>query len=282
MSAPGWYPDPAGYKGAVRYWDGRTWTHQSTPDTPGTRASGSGRPWGWFILAMVVIAGLVAVFVLRPAGFTVSTGDTNSARPTGSQWNELPVTETPTEPEEPGQGGIIDCPQNSFDARSEVSSDGRMHGGGLSFEPPGGFAWRKFPVFMPWLYDHNSTTKEITFGWQSNLSVGEVLRSEGFSDPRSTAEQLMGCLASSDLYRGFSGREDLVDESFTLDGDGGWRITANVFVDSQGDIKGDVVDVIVLDLGDPDTLAVYISCATIEDEKNLAEVAKAVESLRVG
>lgn len=230
---------------------------------------------------MVVITGLVAVFILRPAGLTNTAGDTNSAKPTGSQWNELPITETPTEPEDPGEGGIIDCPQNSFDDRSVISADGRMHGGGLSFEAPAGFSWRDDPVFMPWLYDHNSTTKEIVWGWQSNISVGEVLRSEGFSDPRTTASQLMGCLASSDLYRGFTGREDLVDESFTLDGNGGWRITADVLVNSQGDIKGDVVDVIVLDLGDPDKLAVFISCATIENEKNLAEVTRAAESLSV-
>ena len=278
MSAPGWYPDPAGNKGAVRYWDGHTWTQhdQAAPTTGSSR-----RPWGWFILAMVVITALVAVFVLRPQGFTIGAGDPNSAKPTGSQWNELPITETPTEPEEPGEGGIIDCPQNSFDSRSEISSDGRMHGGGLSFQPPAGSSWRPEAVFMPWLYDHNSTTKVISYGWQSNVSTGEVLRSEGFADPRSTAEQLMGCLASSGLYRGFTGREDLLDESFTLDGDGGWRITANVFVDTMGNIKGDVVDVIVLDLGDPQKLAVYISCATIEDEKNLAEVAKATESLSV-
>ncbi len=231
---------------------------------------------------MVVIIGLVAVFVLRPAGLAVSSGDPNSARPTGSQWNELPTTETPTEPEDPADGGLIDCPQNSLDDRSEISRDGRMHGGGLSFEPPGGFDWRDEPVFMPWLYDHNSTTKEIVWGWQSNVSVGEVRRSEGFADPRSTASQLMGCLASSGLYLGFTGRDDLRDESFTLDGNAGWRITSDVFVDSQGDIKGDVVDVIVLDLGDPDTFAVFISCATIEDEENLAEVATVTESLRVG
>ncbi len=277
VSAPGWYPDPSGHKGAVRYFNGVAWTEQSL-----THPIRTGRPWGWFILAMVVIAGLVAVFVLRPPGFATTSGDTNSARPTGSQWNELPTSETPTRPQDPGEGGLIDCPQNSFDARSVISEDGRMHGGGLSFEPPASPSWRPSPVFMPWLYDHNSTTREIVFGWQSNVSVGEVKRSEGFAEPRSTASQLMGCLASSDLYRGFTGREDLSDASFILDGDGGWRITANVFVDSQGDIQGDVVDVIVLDLGDPDTLAVFISCATIDDERNLEEVSRVTESLRVG
>ena len=210
------------------------------------------------------------------------TADTNSARPTGSQWDEVAPTETPSEPEEPGSGDIVDCPQNSFDDRSEVSADGRMHGGGLSFEAPSTWGWVKAPVSMPWLYDHNSTIRPIADGWMSNLSVGQVLRSEGFKDPRTTAAQLMGCLASSALYQGFSGREDLVDESFVLDGHGGWRITANVRVDNQDPIEGDVVDVIVLDLGDPDHFSVYISCATIDDTKNLEEAARAVESLRAG
>lgn len=277
MTVPGWYPDPAGSKGVLRYWDGHAWGGQTTAHTPPPTK----RPWLWFVLAMVVIAGLVAAFVLRPDGLSTAPADTNSARPTGSQWDEVPPTPTPTQPEETGSGETIDCPQNSFDDRSEVSADNRMHGGGLSFEAPGGWNWREQPVQMPWLYDHNSTIRTITAGWMSNLSVGEVKRSEGFADPRSTATQLMGCMASSGLYWGFSGREDLADESFTLDGHGGWRTTAEVHVDNQGDIKGDVVDIIVLDLGDPRTLAVFISCATIDNEDNLAEVRRATESLQV-
>lgn len=275
MSAPGWYPDPRGEHGALRYWDGRSWTQQLTrAEAPRTRA-----PWLWFVVAMVVIGGLVAFFVLRPAGFASAPEDTNSARPTGSQWNEVPPTESPSQPQETGSGDIVDCPQNSGDTRSEVSGDGRLHGGGLSFEAPRG--WDDQPVFMPWLYDHNSTIRSITSGWMTNLSAGEVRRSEGFTDPRSTARQLMGCLASSGLYSGFTGREDLADQSFSLDGNGGWRITANVRVGNLKDIEGDVVDIIVLDLGDPDRLAVFISCATINDAKNLEEVRAATESLRV-
>ncbi len=278
VSAPGWYPDPTGNKGAARYWDGHTWVSDSAPSVGATK---SGRPWGWFIFAMVVITGLVAVFVLRPEGLGIAGGDPNSAKPTGSQWNELPLTETPTETQDPGEGGVIDCPQNSFDDRSKVSSDGRMHGGGLSFQPPGGRDWKKYPIWMPWLYDHNSMTKSITSHWQSSISVGKVLRSEGFTDPQGTATQLMGCLASSGLYLGFSGREDVINDSFTLDGEEGWRITADVFVENQDDILGDVVDVIVLDLGESGELGVFISTATIDNQQNLNEVSEASRSLRV-
>lgn len=278
MSAPGWYPDPTGGNGAPRYWDGRVWVQQNAP----TLAPASGRPWAWFLVAMLVIAGLVAVFLLRPPTLFTATGDPNTAKPTGSQWNELPVTETPTQPDDPGQGGVIDCPQNSNDERSDVSGDGLMHGGGLSIEAPRGVDWQDFPISMAWLYDHNSTIKFITDTWMSNVSVGEVRRDEGFADPRSTAEQLMGCMASSGLYFGFTGREDVANAAYELDGMPGWRITANVLVDSQGDIDGDVVDIIVLDLGNADTLSVFISCATIGNQENLNEVTAAAESLRVG
>lgn len=278
MSTPGWYPDPTGNNGAPRYWDGSVWMEQGAP----TPAPSRGRPWAWFLVAMLVIGGLFAVFVLRPPSLFTATGDPNSAKPTGSQWNELPVTETPTQPNDPGGGDTIDCPQNSFDDRSEVSSDGRMHGGGLSFEPPRSSEWEDYPINMAWLYDHNSTIRVITSGWMSNISVGEVRMDEGFADPRSTAEQLMGCMASSGLYLGFTGREDVANAAYELDGKPGWRITADVLVNTQGDIKGDVVDIIVVDLGENDTLSVFISCATIENQENLDEVTAAAESLRVG
>lgn len=229
---------------------------------------------------MMVVAAVVAGLIWRPtpqAGSVVQ--DTNSARPTGSQWDELDPTAQPSMPEDTGQGQTIECPQNSMDYRSSIDKDGRMRGGGLSFQAQEG--WRNTAVYLPWLYDHNSQTRPITSQWMSNLSVGIVKRSEGFTSPRQTARSIMDCMSSSDLFHGLSGREDLVNESHRLDGRIGWRITANVFVDNQGPIKGDVVDIIVLDLGDPDTYSVFISCATIDLEENLAEVAESTASLRV-
>ena len=280
MSAPGWYPDPSG-QGQYRYWDGRAWTSQVTGGAAGPASPpGSRKPWLWFALAMVVVGVLVVVLVWKPAQLLgAAPEDQNSARPTGSQWNEQEPTNTPTVPEDTGKGQIIDCPQNSLDARSTIDSDGRMRGGGLSFVARRD--WRAENVFMPWLYDHNSQIKTIAPGWMSNISVGLVKTSEGFTGTRQSAESLMSCMASSDLYIGFTGREDFRNQEYTLDGRSGWRITANVYVDNQGAIKGDVVDIIVLDTGRADGFSVFISCATIDDRTNLDEVAAATDSLRV-
>lgn len=279
MSTPGWYPDPS-QGGRLRFWDGTAWTEKTTSATTEPEPPRARRPWLWFALAMVVVAGLLLTLVWRPTQLLgASPEDTNSARPTGSQWNEMDPTATPSDPQDTGQGQIVECPQNSMDYRSRIDSDGRMRGGGLSFIARKG--WRNEPVSMPWLYDHNSQIKTITDGWMSNLSIGYVKRSEGFTSPRQTAASLMSCLASSDLYMGFTGREDLRNEAYTLDGRTGWRMTANVYVGNQGPIKGDVVDIIVLDIGDPDTFSVFISCATIDLKSNLDEVAEATASLRL-
>lgn len=289
MSAPGWYPDPASNGSGYRYWDGSSWTDQThgTAGTPGTHApagpgrSGGWKPWLWLGIALVVVAAVVIALLWRPGSGPGLPEDTNSSRPTGSQWNEVEPTETPSNPDATGMGGeLIECPRNSTDDRSEIGADGRMYGGGLSFEAR--TDWRDYPVYLPWLYDHNSQTRAITDKWQSNLSVGAVLKEEGFTSPRQAAESIMECMSSSFLFDGFSGREDLLNEAFSLDGYQGWRITANVRVDDQGDIEGDVVDIIALDLGDADRFSVFISCATIDNEGNLAEVAEATETLRVG
>ena len=58
--------------------------------------------------------------------------------PTGTQWNELVPTETPSPtPIETGFGQPIECPTTYDSPRSEIR-DGRLHGGGLSIEPPAG------------------------------------------------------------------------------------------------------------------------------------------------
>lgn len=284
MSAPGWYPDPAN-TGGYRYWDGNGWTNQTSGGAgpggaPDGGKSGGNKTWIWFTIALVVIGAVVVALLWRPAAlFPETPEDTNSARPSGSQWNELEPTEEPSDPDDIGPGELVECPRNATDDFSEIGPDGRMTSGGLSFEARGN--WRSRPAYMPWIHEHNGQSREITSSWQSNLSVGVIRKDEGFTAPRQAAESIMECMSSSSLFQGFNGREDLLNEAFELDGKQGWRITANVRVDNQGDIEGDVVDIIVLDLGDAETFSIFISCATIGHEENLAEVADATATLRV-
>ena len=68
MSAPGWYPDPAGAPGRYRYWDGTRWSTE-TSDRPGpapapTRSRrGLGIAAG--VIAVLVVVVLLLVFAVR-------------------------------------------------------------------------------------------------------------------------------------------------------------------------------------------------------------------------
>lgn len=43
MATPGWYPDPSGQPNSFRYWDGQSWSEQTTPD-PYSPPPGTGQP----------------------------------------------------------------------------------------------------------------------------------------------------------------------------------------------------------------------------------------------
>ncbi len=276
MSAPGWYPDPAN-PGEYRYWDGTKWRDEDPIEQPPKRS------WAWLVAVVATVAVLVAMFLLMGPATSITAPlpvDTNSAKPTGPQWDENP-SEPPSPIEQLDQGELIDCPNSSTESRSQISSDGRVHGGGLSFAALPTDSWNMGDMPMPWVYDLNSQSRQIEPGWMSDLVVGELHTDEGFTGPRMAAESMISCLATSSYYLGYSGREYIRNQAIEIDGHAGWRSTANVYVADRPGIKGDVVDVVVLDIGVPGKLSVFTSAATIDDTQNLAEAASAFDSLRV-
>lgn len=277
MAQPGWYPDPAAPDGR-RYWDGQRWLDPE----PQRRGVSN---WVWLVAALTLVGVLVAALVLFPSvanPFAPTPEDRRTTRPTGEQWDELLPSETPTPTEiESEFGESIDCPSSGEWPRSEIV-DGRLHGGGLSIVPPQGDKWVMSPAHFAWMYDYNSVLREITPGWISNVNVGYILVSDGFStDPKAAAEQFVTCMSSSGMFRGFTKRTVLFNEPWDVAGRPAWRLTSNVYVsdwDREG-IEGDTVDIVIVPTDDPDRLAVYVSCVTIRHEENIREVEPVLDSL---
>jgi hypothetical protein len=60
MATPGWYPDPSGRK---FYWDGKSW-HDAVP-AAGTKPAS--KPWGWIVVATVLVFGGFAALTTHAA-----------------------------------------------------------------------------------------------------------------------------------------------------------------------------------------------------------------------
>ena len=289
MSSPGWYPDPAGAPGRFRYWDGSAWGETTTSD-PGreqppapSRSRGSGSKGGWapIIIAAVIVV-LVALFLWMLLGDRVSPNptpappDTNSAAPTVSGWDE---TSRPTPP--PTElGDLVACPYSTNNDKSRQYGD-RLVGGGLTVDRISG--WQDDVMFLDWVTDFHVQTDQVRPGWISNIGVGQVNAEDGFTDPGTAARQTIECFSTTSYYAYFTHRVDLVNEATTVDGHYAWHMKSEIHIDSPAmpEIEGDVVDVYVVDISDPERMGIFISSVTIGDTGRQAKVDAAIASLRV-
>ncbi|MDO5737352.1 MAG: DUF2510 domain-containing protein [Propionibacteriaceae bacterium] len=281
MSQPGWYPDPSG-SGTPRYWDGSAWS--KTTISPATSAGRGRRPGGSSLLGVgigIVVILLVAVaLVWQPWRSTqwASPEDDNSAKPTGSQWNELEPTETPSSPQPTdGDGRPVACPlvdegENEPKGAWYVSGDIQYKG------VPGwvdGGAWT-----IDFASDRSGQVDEVSSGWVSITAIGQISTQDFSTDPRTAANQLSDCMSSSYYYRTLDQREKLQDEAFTTsDGVSGWIIRENYWNVPNQPVTGDEVVVVVLQVGTDDSMTMFHSQAPIEDERRKDKVADALSTL---
>ena len=283
MAAAGWYPDPSGQAGQLRYFDGTGWTTQVMAAGGGGGGSGKG---GLVVavIAVLVISVLVWVF-LRPGGGTPGEvpEDTNSATPSITGWDETSVPSAPptpsNEPTDTG-GAPAACPDDTFDVAQNQPDNGRYTGGGLSFaEIPG---WSNSSGWgLDWASNRAGQRDEVTSRWVSIAVVGEIDRTI-FPSPQAATNQLMQCMASSYYYTDFSGRKDLQSEAVTVDGKGGWKLVAEVSVSNRPDgVRGDVITIIVVDVGRAGKLAVFCGQAPIGDAERNQSVNDAAAGLQV-
>ncbi|MBM0125698.1 hypothetical protein [Pimelobacter simplex] len=125
---------------------------------------------------------------------------------------------------------------------------------------------------------------EVEENWISLTGVGALPRANGFDDPATAAEVVMQCLTGSEnVYSGFTGRVDKVNEETTVDGKPAHRITAEVRVDTpEVQAEGDLTDVIVVDTGDPASYGIYIGMAALGHDDLIGTNEAVLDQIKVG
>ena len=177
--------------------------------------------------------------------------ETPTPTPSVSQPTPTPTsTPTPTPSEELP---LQPCPEGQPTARQDHPTDGRIHGGGLSFPEAKGWNDTSGSSFS-WAYDVGEQMKLAESpSWYANLAVGALFTGDGFDEPRRAAELVMQCVITSGLYPYFTDRVDTWTKAVTVDGKPAWSIRADIEVDDPDlRTKGDTVEVIVVDTGSPE------------------------------
>lgn len=276
---PGWYPDPSDPQRA-RWWDGQQWA-PAGQEPKGATSSKTGL---WVALGVLVV--VIVLVILMITGNSIpglgggARPDTQSARPTGSVWDETVPTDTPSETGPGDLGETVECPRVD-DERISTNQHDLIVGGGVSFERPDGWDEIRFQ-WSGTLTDQGGMERGIPgTTWYSVLTVGQAPAEAGFTDPRITARQNLDCYVTSAIYPGLTDRHYLHDEAITVDGHQGWWIQVDAF-STEAPGGGSTFDFVVLDIGDPNGLAVFLGEAVWADEQAATDVAAARDSLRVG
>lgn len=300
MSQPGWYPDPGGAPGRLRWFDGQQWSTETIAadaPPPGARdphQESSRRLWPLVLLGVVVLVAVAVIigFVIPDSGPRDITDNPPTANQTISAWDDgstPPPTPTPTEPTSTppptsDPPPVVDCPRSQrAGERGDHPDDGRIHGGQLSFAPAPA-PWEPRPAILTQVmffgYDVDGQALDVIATWFSQMSVGALDSEDGFTDPQASAEAILSCIASSSFFSGFSGRVDLHSTAVTISGRPGWSVRAEVHVANYGDIEGSVLEVIVVEGGDG-RLSFFVGESTIGDQDQERTVQAAVDSLQV-
>jgi Protein of unknown function (DUF2510) len=288
--SPGWYPDPGGQPERFRYWNGTTWSVDTTDDpsqTPpsaGMGAAAASRPRAarWLILitvlSVLVAAGSIALQLrdraLEPPVLfpTPSAGrEDRASRP-----------DTSPGPDRSPQPRAIGCPDGAPDARAPHPADNRVYGGNLSFPRVDTFVPERAENRLSFAYDVTQQIRTVSLEppWIAQLALGRLVADGYPRDARHTAELVTECIVASDLYRTHGPtRRDLESRPITVSGIDGWLITTDVVVDVEDlPIPGDRVAVVVVP--DGADWGVFFGAVPIGDATLTETLTRTVLSLR--
>lgn len=255
-AAPGWYPDPSGQPGMMRYWDGNRWadTVRSRPASPlsppavlgppAARTSVPGRRrYGWLLALIAVIIAVVVI------GFLVirNVGGADLPSLTGGD----PTTKV--------------CPTPEAASAPPAPADGRVHGGSLSY-PKLGSPWAppepEFRVAFGQQVMMQSVVVETggESDWLAAVLVGELASGDGFYEPREGAEIVVDCVSGTFYGNSEVTRDDQVSKAMTVDGRRAWLIESQLHFDVPTiKAKSERLIVVIVDIGNGSAGLFYAS-----------------------
>jgi hypothetical protein len=262
--APGWYPDPDGTPGVVRWWNGVSWSEVATPAGPGVAVQSSPvlappapppvppaeepSAGGGSRTALVVGLSLLVLVAVVVAAVFLGRPDTD------------PVAEAPSSSALPGPPAGPEFPAGTVRIIDEAS--------GISY-PYLGENWYEFNLGMQaevtaiagqYFVTQDLTPEGTTFIAQ--CTSGPLSEGLGWAGP-STLQSTTLTVADSvrfNYYPRPNERTVLRDEARTVDGRAAYLYEFQLAWDTPGyDASGERAALLLIDVGRPAPALLYIS-----------------------
>ncbi len=268
MTQPGWYDDPDGTPGRLRYWDGVQWTGQiqaaAGPPPPQGAPSSPPRKRNPLVIVLGVLAAFALIAVVAVVGlfgmFRI-TGDASSGTSAPAATPAAPGSGTPA-------AGEPVC---------TAPASGQVTDGFITVGIPEG--WSANPGEPAWANCGSGAYAIVTDDWISQVEVGSVSSGNG------TVENVARALWDWNLAHGYLETGTVTptiseNAAVTVDGVTGWRMTGEIRVSDVEGVLGDVVTIVVLPRDKGMTSAI-LTVATIDDPRSTAAVAALWDSIQV-
>jgi len=308
MSQPGWYPDPGG-SGQFRFWDGARWSPTTSPTpggpsgpTPGQGPGGQnngGRSRVGLVLLLIValvVAGGIGLAVWHPWNRVTDITD-NPPIPTVTGGGDGPITPTPSNnshapapsnsPHPSETTSIVPpatCRAGDPGDRSSTNDGTTLRGGGLTMTQVTAAGWSAPGIGgTPFGHDVTAQTVAVTDQWYDIVSIGALDKADGYTGLEQAAKLVFACSATASWYD----NPVITVQSagvVTVGGHQAYEVVGQEeqVVAGHPDIKGDAIDVLVVDVGNSDRFGVFFGTWTIGDAALEQAVRSARTSVGVG
>ena len=167
----------------------------------------------------------------------------------------------------------VECPLGNPTARQPHPSDGRIHGGGLSFPKTADVSPTEQQPYFTWAYDVAGQDRPVEEQWELDLCRRRPAHLRRVRVAEQSAELVMDCTVSSGPVPGLqrTHRACPRPRSSSTSGRLGHPLRSACRPPPVS-VAGDTLVVIVVDPGSPESLAMFWACVPIGDNAALKQL----------